>query len=235
MTSKGNLGKIDVNKYMVGNTLLRYATDQKWLIWDIESNGLNLYGSLPWELSYAICSLKNGIESTHTHMIRWPQFRITEMLSYKTHFDKARYEAEAKPPEVVWEEFGSKLYSPEYRSLGHNLLGFDVYMIAVWRRLMGLTPDHSWIGGGARWPLIDTAALAKAYKKRWTPDSSSPDALLSWMYKCESFNEKGLKTKLGVMCDEFKIEYDEAAAHSSLYDIQRNWLVAKELFWKVEV
>ncbi len=220
---------------MVGSTLLRFATEQKWLVFDFESTGLNLYESLPWELSYAVCSLKNGIESTHTYMIRWSQFRITEMLAYKTHFDKARYDAEAKDPREVWELFSPLLYSPEYRSMGHNLLGFDAYMIAIWRRLMGLAPDHSWIGGGAQWPLIDTLCLSKAYRKGWTPDASSPDALLGWEYKCESFYEKGMKTRLGAMCDEFKIDYDDNLAHSSLYDIQRNWLVGKELFWKVEI
>lgn len=219
---------------MVGAHLLRFDQEQKWAVFDIESNGLSLFYSLPWEISYATATLKNGIQSIQTEMIRWPNFQITDELARKVHFDRARYEAEAKPPEEVWSRFASILYSPEYRALGHRLLGFDIYMISVWRRAIGLPVDHSWRGGGDRWPVVDTDCLAKAYWKKWAPDLSSPDAFLAFQYRCEQWVEKGLKSNLGLMCKTFGVEYDEASAHSAEYDIGRNWLMFKEMVWKME-
>jgi DNA polymerase III alpha subunit (gram-positive type) len=215
---------------MVGNNLSRYNLDQKWLAYDIESNGLNLRYNLPWELSYAVATLKGGIQSVHTHMIRWPNYRISDELAIKVHFDRARYEREALPPEEVWGEFSKLLYSPDVRAVGHNLLGFDYAMISTWRAAMGLPDDHSWLYR----PLIDTNALAKAYYKGWKPEMENAEAFLAWQYKATEYKETGLKSSLGKMCGEFKIEYDPRVAHSAQYDIERNWLVFKELVWKVE-
>ena len=215
---------------MIGASLTRFSVDQKWLCFDVESSGLNLCYTLPWEISYAVATLKGGIQSVHTHMIRWPNYRISEELAIKVHFDRARYEREALPPEEVWGEFSKLLYHPDVRAVGHNLIGFDCYMISTWRAAMGLPPDHSWLYR----PLIDTNALAKAYYKQWKPDIETPESFLAWQYKAIEYRETGLKSSLGHMCREFKVEYDERGAHSAQYDIERNWLVFRELIWKVE-
>lgn len=222
---------------MLGNNLLRYQLDQQWLIFDFEANGLNTYDARPWELSFAVGTLAKGLGPIKTYMIKWPKFRIAPHVAAKTHFDEQRYRANAVDPKVVWDEFAPLLYSSSIRAVGHNILGYDTYMINIWRRLMGLSHDHSWIGGvnGGKAPMIDTDCLAKAYKKGWIPNDLSNEGLLAFIYKAEGYIEKGLKTKLGVMCESFGIEYDEKKAHASAYDIDRNWLVFKELVKVVEI
>ena len=76
---------------MIGGELTRYAANQKFLVFDIESNGLNLHYSRPWELSYAVFSLKNGVESIKTRLIRWPNLQISDELVYKIHFYRNKY------------------------------------------------------------------------------------------------------------------------------------------------
>lgn len=218
---------------MIGSTLTRYS-ETPFLVFDTETchPSLNLYAARPWELSYAIATLKGGIQSIHTHLIRWPNMVITEDNPSFKHFDRARYEREAKDPRAVWEEFSPLLYGGKHRPMGHNLIGFDWAIINVWRRLMGMDPDASWLYA----PVLDTNCVAKAYRAGWVPDISSPEAFVTWQYRCYHTRlAKGVKTRLGAMCAEFKIEYDPMRAHEAEYDIRCNWEVAKKLIWAVEI
>ena len=36
------------------------------------------------------------------------------------------------------------MYGPEYLKVGHNILGFDVYMYGICRRLINKKPDYSY-------------------------------------------------------------------------------------------
>lgn len=218
---------------MIGTSLARYSLDP-FCILDCETEGLNLGFHRPWQLSYAIATLKGGIQSIKTELIRWPNLVLGEDNPSFKHFDRARYEREARDPRAVWAEFAPHLYQGRARACGHNVIGYDANPLAIWQRGMGVRhPDHSWIyrNGGA----LDTYALSKAFRMQWVPDISSPDAFVAWQYR--AYHErlaKGIKTKLGVMCAEFGIEYDEHRAHDAQYDIERNWLVARELIHKVE-
>lgn len=216
---------------MIGTTLTRYA-ETPFLVWDLEAENLNLAFSRPWQLAYGIATLKGGLQSVRSVMIRWPNLRMTEDNPSFRHFDRARYDREAKDPAAVWAEFEPVLYGGQYRSVGHNLLGYDEAIISVWRRGIGLRPDEAWLYAP---PLLDTLCVAKSYRASWTPDVSSPEAFVAWQYRAlHTRLAKGVKTKLGIMCAEFGIEYDEARAHEAQYDIERNWLVAQALVWKVE-
>jgi hypothetical protein len=147
------------------------------------------------------------------------------------HFDRARYEREAKDPREVYAEFGPLIR--KHRSVFHNGLGFDSHIEGVWRREIGLKPDYDWLYTPG---CLDTNCLSKAYKAQWTPDISSPEAFLAWQYAAATTRlAKGVKTKLGVMCAEFGIEYDSAKAHGAQYDIERNVMLMRELAFKVEI
>lgn len=220
---------------MVGSSLSRFAKDQQWVVYDCESNGLNPHFSLPWEIAWGTGTLESGLTKTTVRLLRWPGFTISPHLALKTHFDPRRYAAEARDPREVWEEFSPVLYSDSYRPAGHNILGFDIHMISVWRRLMGLPPDHSWRGGlGGRRVALDTLALSKAALKEWVPDISSPEAMLRWQTQALKWTEKGLKANLGAMCEHYGVAYDRIAAHSAEYDIGRNALLLREIVKTVE-
>ena len=63
-------------------------------------------------------------------------------------------------PNIVWEKFAHDLYDENNLIVGQNLLGFDVYMVNVWRKLMGMQSDHSYVRR-----IIDTKSLATAIAK----------------------------------------------------------------------
>jgi len=163
-------------------------------------------------------------------LIRWPNFTIDPELARKVHFDRAEYDANARDPHEVWAEFAPLLFSPDYRAVAHNLLGFDFAMLATWQRLMGTTPNYSYLYR----PCLDTLAISKAYRKGFVPDLSSPEAFLRFQYQCSDYYEKGMKTNLGAMCQEFGIDYSANEAHSATYDITRMGGVLRELVKRVE-
>lgn len=217
---------------MVGANLTRFS-GTPFVLFDTETTGLNLHASRPWQLSFAVATLK-GIESVYNAYIQLPEgCDISDDAARVTRFDRDRYNREAKPAQEVWDAFIPYLYNPAYRKAGHNILGYDIAMVSTFRRVLGLRPDHSWQfdGGGA----LDTNALSKAYQKGWTMDISSPIALVSSQMKALDHVEKGLKSSLGFMCGQLGIPYDEHRAHDAAYDCGINYSVLRELVFKMEI
>ncbi len=221
---------------MVGAQLLRFS-QETFVAFDFESchPSLNLRYAKPWELSYALFTLKGGIQSIHTDLIRWPNMVITPDNPSFKHFDRARYDREARDPREVYGEFGPLIR--KHRAVGHNILAFDHVVEQNWRREIGLPVDYSPLYSPG---IIDTNCLSKAYRANWVPDTSSPEAFLAWQYRCyhtrlEKVGKSAPKTKLGVMCAEFGIEYDERLAHGAEYDLTRNVMLMQALVWKLEV
>lgn len=221
---------------MIGQGLLRYKVDEVLGCLDIEGEGLNLWASRPWELTHALFTLKGGIQSIRTHLIRWPNLRMEPDNPSFKHFDRARYDKEARDPREVWDEVGPLLR--KHRSVFHSGAGYDSYVIGTWQRLMGLPKDYDWLYTPG---VIDTNCVSKAYRAGWVPDISSPDAFLAWQYRAYHTRlpkgpggKAAPKTKLGVMCGEFGIEYDEKLTHGSAYDVRCNVALLGKLAWAVE-
>jgi len=214
---------------MIGSTLHRFKTDQKYLIWDTETEGLNLAFHRPWEIAYAVCTHKE-ILSMHTAYIAWPDLTVSRGAAAKTRFDYGEYRAKAKPAAEVLAHFESFLLDPTIYSVGHSILGFDTYMHANWRRAAtGATPDWSWL-----YRLIDTNALSKAIQKGWKPDIGSPESFLSWSYKAANYVETGLKSNLAATGRLLGVAHDEKALHRAEADIVLNHGIFREMLYKLE-
>lgn len=227
MTSKGNLGKIDVNKYMVGNTLTRYHSS--FLCIDTETEGLNLAFHRPWQVAWCTADLKS-IHTIKSRYIWWPDLEVSRTAAIKTRFDPVVYKANARPAREVWDELASDLYNPSYKIVWQNGLGLDVYAINNWARGCGLPPlDYSLLCRS-----IDTNAILKAQIKGWTPDISSPEAFLAWQYKALDYVEKGLKTNLTQIGQARKVVHDYDKTHDAENDIQLMWKIFKEVVYQVE-
>ncbi len=213
---------------MIGSNLLRYRDNQRYLLLDGESNGLNLHSSQPWQIAYSICTNKQ-IEATVVRYPKWPDFVMSDEAAQVTRFDMKDYLSRAEDANEVLTDFEKLLFDPQYLILGHNLLGFDAYLIQTWRRLCGRSEDWSFVPR-----IIDTLCLSRAYRFNIQPDH---DNLLAWQYKMLTIRSKakGMGASLGAMAREFGIEYDERRAHSAAYDISINHQVATKLFWSVEI
>ena len=134
-------------------------SNQKYLVFDTETEGLNLFSSKTWQLSWIVCQGNKTLE-THDEFIIHKELNIPEVVKKITGFNWDTYNRKAKPLDEVWSKFEKYIFDPQYIVVGQNLLGFDVYMLAVLQRLLGQEPDYSYLPR-----ILDTRALGKAYRE----------------------------------------------------------------------
>ena len=186
-------------------------SNQKYLVFDTETEGLNLHSSKTWQLSWIVCQGKNVIE-THDKFIKHKELNIPEVVRKLTGFDWDKYNQKAESLISVWSQFEQYLFDPQYIVVGQNLLGFDVYMISHLQRMLGQEPDYSYLPR-----IYDTRALGKAYREEL--DKPKRD-FLGWQYKI--MNDRSLKAKVSQnqLLKFFDIDFEEDKLHDALYDIK---------------
>jgi DNA polymerase III epsilon subunit-like protein len=206
--------------------LLRFKHKQKYLIFDTETEGLNLINSRPWQIAWITAEGKN-IKSKNDRFIKWDNLQVSEGAAKITGFSERIYEDRAEDPKKIWDDFSKYLYDPEYLIIGQNLLGFDVYMINIWRRLMGLKSDYSYVDR-----IIDTKSLATAIFKNILHDDQNP---VSWQYKLLNHKEKGLKTSQGTLLKYYNIPHDPKKLHNAIIDVEMNFQIFQKQIYDIEI
>jgi DNA polymerase III epsilon subunit-like protein len=206
--------------------LLRFKNNQKYLVMDFETEGLNLVSSRPWQCAWMTTKGKT-IVSKEDRYIKWDSLSVSDGAAKVTGFSMERYLRKAESPKKVWEDFAKILYDPEYLIVGQNLLGFDVYMVNVWRKQMGLKPDYSFIDR-----IIDTKVLATAIFKQILPDKEN---FTAWQYKLLNYREKGLKTSQLTLLKHYSIPHDPNLLHDALYDNEMCFQIFQKQLYDIEV
>ena len=186
-------------------------SNQKYLVFDTETEGLNLHSSKPWQLSWIVCQGSKVLEE-HDHFISHKELNIPEVVKKMTGFDWDHYNKKSRSLSEVWAKFESYLFDPQYIIIGQNLLGFDVYMVALLQRMLDQEPDYSYLPR-----IYDTRALGKAYREELDKPKNE---MLSWQYKI--INDRSLKAKVSQnqLLKFFSIDFDEDKLHNAMYDIK---------------
>lgn len=213
----------------MNNNLLRFNKRQKFIIFDYETCNLNLASedNKPWQLSFIIAD-QNKIIEEYDYFIQWEDLVVSKDAAKITGFSRSKYDKLAVCPTKVLEHFESYLYNEEYIPVGHNVLGFDVYIHNIHRKLLGKNSDYSYIN-----KIIDTNCLAKGIAKNLNKPLSK--SLTSWQYSLNNLVERGLRTSLQMCAKKYKIDFDPSKLHDALYDININYEVFKKQLWDVEI
>lgn len=209
--------------------MLRFDKNQKYLCFDFETCHLNLLDieNKPWQLSYIVAK-GNQIIKEVDNFIYWPNLKISKGAQEVTHFDERKYHSLASDPKDVLNSFEEYLYDPEYIIVGQNLLGFDVYIHNIYRKLLDKQSDFSYINR-----IIDTNCIAKAIKKNLVPPKNLD--FIIWQYKLNNFREKKLKTSIKAQLKDYKIDFDENMLHNSMYDVQMNFKIFQKQIWQIDL
>ena len=208
--------------------LLVHSHSQKYVIFDTETEGLNLVSHRPWQLSWAIAKGKNII-SEHDYAAKWPNINVSEGAAKVTGFNKSQYDKKAVDPVIVYEEFSKLLYDTSYVFVGHNILNFDIYMINTVQRLLGkeiMFPTDR---------CIDTKCLAIAVESNCPFEGKTPKDFMFWQYRVNTLPLKGLRINQEAMLKKLDIEYDQAKLHEALGDVRYTFEIMKKLLYKVDV
>lgn len=208
--------------------LLRFDENQKYLIFDYETENLRLtQKNRAWQLGYMICDIKK-IHLIQNKYLWWENFKISEGAAKATRFNYNIYKERAEDPRIVLDEFYQYLLNPEYIIVGHNLLNFDIYINNIMRLELGMEKDFSYLNR-----LIDTNSLAKMIKIGIT--SIEKDHWYKNFLKFSNYVEKGLKTSLTTLGKENNIDVDYDNLHDANEDIKLNYEVFKKLIWQIEI
>lgn len=207
--------------------LLRFKKKQKYLLYDFETESLNLYYSRPWQLSFVIGQGNQTLEE-HDYFIDIPDLKVSDEAAKVTNFSWERYNKLKRPKEEVLEVFDKYLYDSDYIVCGHNILNFDTYIHTTLRRICGKKEDYSYLER-----LIDTNCLAKAIKCEI--EKPKDEEMIQWMFRLASFRKRGVKTNLKALLKEYDIEFDEKMLHNSLFDIRYNYLLLSKLLWNINL
>ncbi len=208
--------------------LLRFKNNQKYIIFDYETCDLNLASedNKPWQLSFIVADSKKVYEKKD-YYLKWDNINVSEDAARITGFSKSVYNKKGTCPKQALDHFEKYLYDPNIIPLGHNVLGFDVYIHNIHRKLCKLKPDFSYIDR-----IIDTNCLAKAAAEKI---KNTGDSRLAWQYSLNNYIKKGLKTSLQHCAKKYGIPFDPSKLHNALYDIEINYEVFKKQLWEVEV
>lgn len=207
------------------NNLLKQKINQKFVVFDTETEGLSLTDSRPWQLSWIVCKGEEILEE-HDEFVFYDDLNVSEEAARITGFNKEKYISKAKPPMEVWRKFANYLYDNNNILVGQNVLGYDIYILNTMMRGIGVQNDWSFVNR-----MLDTKALATALFKDIKPSGD----LLSWQMKLMNHREKGLKTSQGFLLKQFGIDHDPSKLHDALYDIQMNYKIFRKLIMQVDV
>ncbi len=207
------------------NTLLKQNLNQKFVVFDTETEGLSLTSSRPWQLSWIVCQGEKILES-HDEFVLYPDLNVSDEAARITGFDKSSYLSKAKPPIDVWQKFAPYLYDSSNLLVGQNILNYDIYILNTMMGTIGIQNNWSFMNR-----CIDTRALSTAMFKGIQPSGD----LLPWQMKLMNFHEKGLKTSQAFMLKHFAIDHDPSKLHNALYDITMNYKIFRKLIMEVNV
>jgi DNA polymerase III epsilon subunit-like protein len=213
----------------MNNDLLRFKRNQKYIFFDYETCNLNLnyLNNKPWQLGFIIAEGSKIIKK-HELYIGWDQLEVSKEAARITNFSMQKYRKLAKPAIDCLNEFDKYLYNPEYIVIGHNVLGFDVYIHNIHRILCNKPTDYSYMPR-----LIDTNCIARAIKNKIP--FSEEDSLTKFQYRLFNHRTKGIKTNLKQLCKDYDIDFDALKLHDALYDVEKTLEVYNKLIWQIEI
>ena len=206
--------------------LLRFNKNQRYVVFDTETEGLNLVKSRPWQVAWLVAE-GDKVICKEDRFIHWPNLNVSDGAAKVTGFSKKEYEKKSESPNKVWEDFSSVLFDEKNLIVGQNLLGFDVYMVNIWRKLMGKKADYSFVSR-----IIDTKSLATAIAKEIPVDK---DDFIGWQYRLLNHKERGLKTSQATLLKKYNIDHDPKRLHDALYDIEMNFKVFRKQLFDLEI
>lgn len=224
----------------IGEDLLRYQFHKyKYIIWDLETENLNLFFNRPWEVGYAVAHGKKIVKRVNKRIL-WPDLDISPAAAQVCQFDLEEYKATAEDALEVLNEFEGYLYNDEYVSVFYNGINFDSDILQNWRRGVGKESDYSFMGRS-----LDVLALGRAYNGSF-PLPKTKEEFYEWQHKMLNYlsdpktrrqrsKEIG-STTLQKLCAALDVQVDsDGFWHKGLYDVVATFRVLEQLLFKIEI
>jgi DNA polymerase III epsilon subunit-like protein len=208
--------------------LLRFDKDKTYVLIDCETENLclNSFHNLPWQI--AMIKTKGGEKvDEKDYYVKWDrEINISPEAARITKFSRKTYENKAVSYKEIFPTIKDWLDEADY-IVGHNILGFDIYLIKSFYEKQG--EDYSHLLN----KVLDTYCIAKGIKSN-LPFTNETD-FLEYQYKMLNKVIKGIKTNLKALGKEYNIDHDYENLHNALVDLELNLKVWNKLKWQVDI
>ena len=208
--------------------LLRFRKDKKLVFIDCETYNLclNFCHNVTWQVSMIET---DGTRRTdeRDYYIKWDtDFKISDDAKRITRYDDDFVQKNGKTLKQTLPTIQKWLDKADY-IVGHNILGFDIYLIKELYKLHGkdyrpLVPK-----------VIDTNCIARGIKME-IPYRAGED-FTEYQYRIYNTRRKGIRSNLTALGKEFGIDHDYANLHNALVDLDLNLKVLNKLKYSLEL
>jgi DNA polymerase III epsilon subunit-like protein len=159
--------------------------------------------------------------------IKWAtDLKISAEAARITRYNQKTIDTLGITPEECFPTIKDWLENADY-IVGHNVLGFDIYLIKEFYKYMGQDSSHLYD------KFLDTSALAKGIKM--SIPFKSGDSLLEYQYRNYHKKQKGIKTNLLTLGKEYNIQHDYDNLHDAIIDLELNLKVWNKLKYMIEI
>ena len=208
--------------------LLRYNKDKTFVFIDLETFNLclNFCHNLPWQVGMIKAKGDFKTDSKNFY-IHWDtDLKISQDAARITRYDHKKVEREGLKIKDAFPTIKDWLDHADY-IIGHNTIGFDIYLIKEYYKSMGCNWHHL-IN-----KFIDTNAVARGIK--YGIPYNSKESLTEYQYKIYHTKRKNIKSSLTALGKENGIEHDYDKLHDAINDLDLNLKVWNKLKWQIEV
>ena len=141
-------------------------------------------------------------------------------------FGNVRPNKNGKEPKDVFPIIKKWLDGADY-IVGHNIIGFDIYLIKEMYKMFGEDYKHLVP------KLIDTNCIARGVKME-IPYKPEED-FTEYQYRIVNTRRKGVRSSLTALGKEFNIDHDYDKLHNAIVDLELNLKVWNKLKYALEL
>tara|TARA_Y100000401_G_C8316541_1_gene222804 strand:- start:167 stop:805 length:639 start_codon:yes stop_codon:yes gene_type:complete len=208
--------------------LLRFRKDKKLVFIDCETYNLCLSfcHNVAWQISM-ISTDGTYKKDERDFYIKWDTpFKISDDAKRITRYNESFVNKNGKEPKDVFPIIKKWLDGADY-IVGHNIIGFDIYLIKEMYKMFGEDYKHLVP------KLIDTNCIARGVKME-IPYKPEED-FTEYQYRIVNTRRKGVRSSLTALGKEFNIDHDYDKLHNAIVDLELNLKVWNKLKYALEL
>ena len=208
--------------------LLRFDKEKTYVFIDCETENLclNSCHNLAWQIAMIKTKGSQKVDEKD-YYVKWDRpIKVGKEAARITKFSQKTYDSKALAYDQIFPTIEDWLDEADY-IVGHNILGFDIYLIKALYDKMG--KDYSHLAE----KVLDTYCIAKGVKT--DVPFKGDTSFLEYQYKMLNKITKGIKTNLKALGNEYNIPHDYDKLHNALVDLELNLKVWDKLKWQVDI
>jgi len=205
------------------NDFFKKSNGKKLVFMDLETFNVNLnfYNNRPWQVGM-IRVVENKIQDRFDEMVKWDcGLKISDEAARITRFDQKKFNKLAKPESEIFPTVYEWLDDCDY-IVGHDILGFDMYLIREWCKIYDKPYDHLFEKS------VDTLAIGRGIRSEYYFKKEEED-FFDYQYRLLSYRSKGIRTSLSELGKYYNINHNYETLHDAINDLELNLKVWNKL------